>query len=97
MAGESRLEEQARSYAAGHKIPAKSFRFKFLGYRGGKDCVFFPQDTEVLWVEFKNPNRKGIVSAMQIHVHKTITDLGHTVHVIDNFDDFREVYDAHVQ
>ena len=69
-----------------------------VSIHGGKGwnglCVLLPQ-SPVLWIEFKNPNKKGNVSASQQLIHSMLKGAGHEIHVIDDFKQFRETWDEH--
>ena len=91
MAGEAKLEDRCRNWAK----PVISYRYQFMGVKGGMDCVFFCHKAPVLWIEFKNPNKKGNVSASQQLIHSMLKGAGHEIHVIDDFKQFRETWDEH--
>lgn len=83
---ETHLENECVRYAEGFNYESVKLD---KAKRGWPDRIFFgPGGTTVL-VEFKRPGEKA--RPQQAARHKRLAEIGHTVHLIDNFDDFAQL------
>jgi hypothetical protein len=58
---------------------------------GIPDRMFIGEGGKTLFVEFKSPNGKGVISPMQEYWLKFLGDAGH---VIDDFEVFKKLIDS---
>tara|TARA_R110000803_G_scaffold133_3_gene562 strand:+ start:1264 stop:1548 length:285 start_codon:yes stop_codon:yes gene_type:complete len=65
-------------------------------YSGMADCMFL-YDGRVLFVEFKNPNKKGRLSPLQVVDHERLRAVGHYVLVIDDYSEFTDALETFMQ
>ena len=89
MAGEAKLEDKCRDYAS--SLGTVNYRFKFLGVRGGKDAIFFPGKGSIYFVEFKNPNGKGVVHPLQSMIHTKLRNMGIRIYVVSDLKRFKDI------
>ena len=86
---EKQLEEKCCEYARQKGIVA--VKLENVGMVGIPDRMFIKEGGKTLFVEFKSPNGKGVVSNEQKFWLKYLGDAGH---VIDDFEDFIKLIDS---
>ena len=67
-----------------HKVDSASSR-------GWPDLTLVFPGGKFILVELKHPNGGGRLNALQVVMIKRLANQGATVHVIDSFDDFRDM------
>ena len=73
----------------------KLYKWVSPNLRGVPDRILV-KPGKVIFVEFKNPNGTGKLSAQQLKRHKELMALDQTVVVIDNVEDFKRLLDGWV-
>jgi len=96
MAGESKLQTKCRKEAESYGV---LFRKIHAEGRGGWPDILliFPTTGEVVFVEMKNPNKKGKVSALQQREHKRIMARGAKLYICYAYDYFCEILKRHLK
>ena len=82
------IESKVCKYAKGRGWLC--FKFTSPANRAVPDRVFF-KDGVCLFIEFKAKGKKP--TKLQAHVHRKLHSHGFTVHVIDNIEDGKAVFD----
>lgn len=70
------------------------YKFASPSLRGVPDCIFIyrgKRKAEVIFIEFKNPNRRGRVSELQKRKIAELEDHNADVYVVDNMELFDEI------
>jgi len=81
MAGEGSLQNYFKAQCARRDILWR--KIKFEGRRGGPDTLIAKHGRAV-FIELKNPNKKGMLSSLQDRQITHMTDAGLDVRVIDS-------------
>ena len=80
---EKQLEEKCTAFARSKGIAV--VKLENNKNKGIPDRMFIAEGGDVLFIEFKNPNKKGVVSQEQKF---WLSFLGGKGHICDNFADF---------
>ena len=70
------------------------YKFASPSLRGVPDCIFIfsgIHGAEVVFIEFKNPNRRGKLSELQKRKIEELQNYGADIFVVDNMEDFDEI------
>ena len=85
---EKQLEEKCCEYARSLGIVA--VKLENVGMVGIPDRMFISEGGNTIFVEFKSPSRKGVISPEQKYWLEFLGDAGH---VIDDFKEFKKLID----
>ena len=96
MAGESKLQSRCRVTAEAFGVVTRKVNTD--GERGWPDLeLIFPVNGETVFVEMKNPNKKGGLSKLQHRAHRRIKLQGAHVYVCDSYDEFMGILKYHLR
>ena len=95
MAGESTLQRKCLTYARSLRIIAH--KVDSSSQRGFPDTLFVMPCGAVVFVEFKNPNKRGKLSKLQTHTINKLRENNAIVRVIDDFNEFKKLISEFVK
>ena len=86
---ETTFETKCKKHAKG--LGWLSYKFKSPSRRGLPDQLFINKLGFTIYVEFKNPNGKGVLSPLQARTHKTMRGNNARVYVCKDFEHFKRI------
>lgn len=96
MAGESKLQKNCKKLAESYNIIA--VKVEVANEDGWPDLLLiFPHTGEHVWVEMKNPNKKGRLAKRQRNVASELDDRDVPVYKCDDFDEFKKIVFTHLK
>ena len=90
---EKTLEKKCKDYAK--SLGWLAYKFKSPSHRGLPDDLFINKVGSTVYVEFKNPNGKGVLSPLQAKTHTKMRGNNAPVYVCKDFEHFKRILGHH--